>query len=114
MEESSSNLGVVTASKSRDAVETGQVAGQIALTVVFALLGAAYNPVWDKYQKIHVTTTVVPAESRGQYAVRVSFDRYIWNNQGLLWRTELVSEPKIYQEFFEKLGHGRALTASAS
>ncbi len=107
--ESSVDLGIVTGTKHRDAEESGQVASQIALTVAFALLGTAYNPVWDKTQEIHVTTVVAPAQSSGAYSIRVSFDRYITNNQGTLWRTELIHDPVIYQEFFAKLSHGTTL-----
>jgi hypothetical protein len=112
--ESSAALGVVTGMKQRDAEESGQIAGQIALTVAFALLGAAYQPVWDKEQKINVTSTVAPGAHAGEFAVRVSFDRYLWNNQGTLWKTELVQDPVVYQEFFSRLSHGRAVTEHAS
>ena len=111
--ESSAALGVVTGTKQRDAEESGQVAGQIALTVAFALLGTAYVPVWDKVQKINITTTVAPGLRPQQFAVRVSFDRYIWNNQGKLWKTELIQDRAVYQEFFERMSHGRTLGAHA-
>jgi len=112
--ESSAELGVVTGAKERDAQETGQVAGQIALAVVFALLGAPHNPTWDKDQSIHVTTTVAPADKQNDFAVRVSFDRYLWNNHGQLWKTELIQDPVIYQEFFSRLSKGRTISASAN
>lgn len=112
--ESSSDLGVVTGMKQRDAEENGQIAGQIAMTVAFALIGAYYVPSWDKEQKINVTTTVAPGSGPGEFAIRVSFDRYLWNNHGLLWKTELIQDPTIYQEFFSRLNHGRAVAAHAT
>jgi hypothetical protein len=39
VEESSSRYGVLAGSKDRDATETGQVVGQVALTIGLALLG---------------------------------------------------------------------------
>ncbi|MCX7373560.1 MAG: hypothetical protein NTW56_14195 [Alphaproteobacteria bacterium] len=39
IEESASRIGVFAGSKDRDATETGQVVGQIALTIGLALLG---------------------------------------------------------------------------
>jgi hypothetical protein len=39
----------------------------------------------------------------------VSFDRYITNNHGDLWRTELITDPVIYQQFYERLNQGLTL-----
>ena len=111
--ESSSDVGVIVASKQRDAEETGQVAGQIMLTVLFAALGSHYNPVWDTSQSIHVTLVTTPIENSRQIEVRVSFDRYLTNNHGQEWRTELILDEKIYQEFFERLSAGVFLEANS-
>src|SRR6185437_11031078 len=92
--------------KQRDAEEAGQVAGQIALTIALAALGAAYNPTWDKTQSIHLTLVISPVGQNGPQEIRVSFDRYITNNHGELWRTELVDDPLIYQQFYDRLNQG--------
>jgi len=107
--ESSADLGIVTGNKKRDAEENGAVAAQIALTVAFAVLGAAYQPTWDKVQDIHVTAVVAPTRSPADYSIRVSFDRYMTNNRGEQWRTELIQDPAIYQEFFDKLSFSSTL-----
>jgi hypothetical protein len=109
--ESSAEVGVISAAKDRDARETGQIAGTIALSLVAAALGAYSNPTWDESQAIHVTLVATPVENSGSVEVRVSFDRYITNNHGLLWRTELIQDQKIYQEFFDKLSAGAFLQA---
>jgi len=109
--ESSSDVGVVTASKQRDAEESGQVAGQMALVVLMALMGSAHNPVWDKEQTIHVTLVATPIENSSQVDVRITFDRVLTNNQGLQWRAELIHEPAIYQQFFERLSKSAFLEA---
>ena len=108
--ESSAEAGVVTGAKQRNAEETGQVVGQIALTIAFAVLGAAYSPVWDKDQSIHVTSVVTPTRDDKRFGVRVSFDRYLTNNQGVQWRAELIEDAAIYREFFERLDAGAALS----
>ena len=109
--ESSPEIGIVAGSKQRDAEETGQVAGQIALVVLFAALGSSYTPVWDKSQSIHVTLVTTPVENSKQIEVRVSFDRYLTNNHGHEWRAELILDDKIYQEFFEKFSSSVFLEA---
>lgn len=109
--ESSADVGVLVASKQRDAEESGQVAGQIALTVFAALLGAYHSPTWDTEQTIFVTLISTPVEGSDSAEVRVSFDRRMTNNYGKQWRTELILDEQIYQEFFNKLAEGLFLEA---
>jgi hypothetical protein len=109
--ESSSEAGVLVGSKQRDAEESGQVAGAIAVTVLLALMGAHANPTWDKSQDIHVTVVAMPILDSKQVEMRVSFDRYLTNNLGQQWRAELIQQPEIYQEFFDKLSQSAFLEA---
>ncbi len=109
--ESSVAVGVLVASKQRDAQEAGQIAGQVALMILAALLGSSHNPMWDKEQSIHVTLVATPIENSKQTEVRVSFDRQLTNNHGQRWRAELLLEPELYQQFFEKLSAGVFLEA---
>jgi len=106
LEESETDLGVLLATKDRDAVEAGQVAGAIVL----ALLGV-YMPI-DKNQTIRVSVITRPIEDgRGRTAVRVTFQRLVWNTQGQLSRIESLNEPELYQGFFEKLSQSVFLEA---
>lgn len=109
--ESSSEAGVLTGAKQRDAEEVGAVAGQVALTIMFAALGTSYDAAWDKEQSIKVTLSVTPAPDGKQVDVRASFDRILTNNKGIQWRAEILSDAKIYQEFFLKLSQSVFLEA---
>ena len=109
--ESSLEAGVLVGSKKRDAVERDQVAGQIVIMVIFAALGSRYDPVWDKEQTIIVTLVTTPVENSKQIETRVSFDRRLTNNYGKLWRSEVITEAAIYQEFFDKLSKSTFLEA---
>lgn len=104
--ESSKDVGLVVASKQRDAEESGQVAGAIMMTILFGT-----QPIWDKEQTIQITVTATPIENSKQIEVRASFDRNLVNNKGILWRAELLLEPKLYQEFFDKLSQAAFLEA---
>ncbi len=109
--ESSLEAGVLVGSKMRDAVERDQVAGQIVIMVLFAALGSRYDPVWDKEQTIIVTMVTTPVENSKQIETRVSFDRRLTNNYGRLWRSEIITDAPIYQEFFDKLSKSTFLEA---
>ncbi len=112
--ESSAEAGVLVASKQRDAEEAGQIAGQIALAFIGALLGAYTNPMWDKEQTIFVTLVATPIEGSGETEVRALFDRRIVNNHGQLWRSELIEDQEIYQEFFRKLSEALYIQAEST
>ena len=109
--ESDAEVGVLVASKRRDAEESGQIVGQVVVTILLAALGSAHNPVWDKEQTIYVTLVTTPIENSSQTEVRASFERRLVNNHGHLWRTELILDAAIYQEFFDKLSKATFLEA---
>ena len=99
LDESETKLGLITASKARDAQETGKVVGAIFVAAMFG--GQA---VFDKEQKIRVSVVTKKAlDSTSKTNVRVTFQRLIWNNQGRLWKMETLEDPEMYQGFFEKL-----------
>lgn len=111
VKDSSSEYGVLVGSKKRDAEESGQVAGQVALTVLFALMGSYYDPTWDKEQTIFATMVTTPIDGEKRSKVRISFDRRLINNKGQLWRSEIITDPKVYKEFFNQLSQGVFLEA---
>ena len=109
VEESSATTGFVVGSKDRDAVEAGQVAGQIVLAALVAALGAHHDPVWDKDQKIRIAIVTKPVF--GSILVRVTFQRLIRNTRNQVSRVETINDAQIYQEFFDKLSQAVFLEA---
>lgn len=97
-------LGVVVGSKERDATEAGQVVG----AVLVAMLVGEVPPV-DKNQKIRISIVTHP--SGNQTAVRVTFQRVVWNTEGQISRLQFLNDPKLYQEFFDKLSKSIFLEA---
>ncbi|WP_162530690.1 hypothetical protein [Rhodovastum atsumiense] len=110
IEESAPRFGVLAGSKDRDAVETPQVAGQIAITVFAALLGVHYDPMWDTDQVIRAT---VSTRSLGpqETSLRISFERIVTNNKGIS-RVEELTAPEFSTGFFEKVRAGLAQRTS--
>lgn len=108
IEESAPRYGVIAGSKDRDAVESGQVAGQIALTVGLALLGVHYSPVWDTDQVIRTTLSTAPAAG-GQTTLRVSFERIVTDNHGISRAEELTAE-EFSAGFFQRVRTGLVRT----
>jgi hypothetical protein len=108
--ESAPGGGVLVASKSRDAHEAAQVAGQVALALVAAAFLVVYIPNWDQAQSIQVTVVTSPEPASRQTALRISFERVVFMSQGGR-RYERLDDPKLYEEFFGKLSTGIAIGA---
>jgi hypothetical protein len=106
LDESETELGIIVASKERDATEAGQVAGAVLLAV---LIG--YIPDIDDEQRIRASLVTRRLEDRNGYAVRLTMQRIVWTDSGLVSKTEPLDEPEIYQEFFAKLSKSVFLEA---
>ena len=99
IDESETELGLISASKMRSAENTGQ----IVAAILIAALGGGSTPV-DKEQKMKVCIVTRPTGDQADYiAVRVTFQRVVWNTRGQVTRSESIIDSAIYQEFFGKL-----------
>jgi len=109
IDESSSELGFILGSKTRDATDAAQVTGAVILT----LLTGAAMPV-DKVQRMRVCVVTHPyGGSKEKIAVRVTFQRTVWNTQNQVSTNEAIEDPKVYQEFFSKLSKAVFLEANS-
>jgi hypothetical protein len=130
LDESNMDLGVLVASKNRDATDGGQIAGAILLAALFRVQAS-----YDKDQKIRASIVTKPAATSNPievevttktgkqikfnqpvnapkgYVVRVTFQRLVWNQKGVLTKIEGINDPEIYQEFFDKLSKSIFLQA---
>jgi len=104
IDESDSRLGVLVASKDRDASEVGQA----VMSVFFVLLTGVPLPT-DAQQKLRASVVTKPGTDG--LAVRVTFQRIVWNTQGQVSRVEALNDIKAYQDFFEKLSKSVFLEA---
>jgi len=106
LDESEVGLGVIVASKDRDATEMGQVVGAVAVAVLFG----AHMPVDDE-QKIRAALVTRKLEDRNGYAVRLTMQRIVWNTDRRVSKTEPLDDPEMYQAFFDKLSKSVFLEA---
>lgn len=109
--ETSAQSGLVMGDKDRDAMETGQVASQLFFAVVIAAMGGKSDPRWDQTQKIRVAIVSQPSADKAATQIRVTFQRIVWDNHRVLSKLETIDDPKIYQQFFDKLSQALFLEA---
>lgn len=108
IDESETKLGFILGTKDRDAKDAGQIAGSIVMGV---LLGV-YMPT-DDHQRMRASVVTHPyGEKEERMAVRVTFQRIVWNTQGQVSKRECIVDPEIYQEFFSKLSKAVFLEAN--
>jgi hypothetical protein len=106
IDDSETAVGLVVASKERDATEAGQVAGAIVMAVLFGV----YMPT-DKNQKIRASLVSRPVGDDQSTSVRVTFQRIVWNTQGQVSKIEGLNDPVLYQQFFERMSQAVFLDA---
>lgn len=105
VDETEPDLGLIVASKNRDASSTGEMIGAF-------VIGAASETevTYDVEQKIRASVVTRRLGKSGT-SVRVTFQRIVWNNRGEISTNESLDAPKLYQEFFVKLSTSVFLTA---
>lgn len=105
VDETEPDLGLIVASKNRDASSSGEMIGAY-------VIGAATDSevTYNVEQKIRASV-VTRSMGRSGTSVRVTFQRIVWNNLGEVAANESLEEPRLYQEFFAKLSNSVFLTA---
>ena len=111
LENSETKLGVLTASKQRDATS----GGEIAAAIVVALLGGGAMAI-SKDQTIRVSLVVRPVTSSGGLAlpqshfVRVTFQRLVRRTDNSTY-AETLRDATLYQDFYERVSKSVFLEA---
>ncbi|HQB12763.1 MAG TPA: hypothetical protein PLX96_07325 [Candidatus Omnitrophota bacterium] len=105
IDKSESELGIIVSSKDRTAVSVGQTTLAITADLACALMGSYSNLYGqtDKMQKIQASLVVSPSLAQNSTVVRVKFQSIVWNQMGQVSRFETIKDPKIYQDFFERV-----------
>lgn len=109
LDESAPGIGVLVGSKKRDARDSGQIAGQIMLGILF---GAAAMSI-DSEQLIRASLVTKPAENGNGYILRVTFQRVVWNQNKQVSKIEAINDQETYKGFFDKLSKSVFLEAQA-
>ena len=107
LDETESDLGLIVASKKRDATD----AKQVAMVIFLALLGIPMEMDQEQSIRVSLVSRPVSIDSDDSYFVRITFQRIVWTDQKTISKREPILEPIIYQEFYEKLSKSIFLEA---
>jgi hypothetical protein len=113
LDDSESELGLVSASKKADATHGGQIAAAVMLDILGALGGASPNATaqCDKHQIVKASVITKPGLDGKKTVVRLTLQRIVWNMNNQVSRVETINEPQIYQKFFDGLSKSIFLEA---
>ncbi|MBM3243724.1 MAG: hypothetical protein FJZ12_02690 [Candidatus Omnitrophica bacterium] len=106
-------LGLIVGSKERDATVPGQVAMAAFVDILAAAGGSSSNALAnvDSVQTILVSCVTRKSLEGNKVAVRVTFQRVVFNRMNQISRLETIKDSKIYEGFFEKLSKSIFLEA---
>jgi hypothetical protein len=110
----SKELGLIAGSKKESPFNIGGMATSAAVAVISSALSFPTSMPYSKDQMIRVSVVTRLAEGGNSTAVRVTFQRVVWDTEGKVAKSELLEGPAEYQAFFEKLAKALALDAHES
>jgi hypothetical protein len=115
LDDSETELGLVVASKACDAKDAGQMTGAFFVDLLCALNGTPSNAMAnvDAVQNVKVAVVAKPSLTEGKTVVRITFQRVVWSASNQINRVETLKDPKLYQNFFEKLSKAIFLEAQS-
>jgi len=126
LDESCPQLGLITSSKNRTAENSEQVANHVGKMLLFAAASLVLtqghgvvlttNPPgsvpFDKEQKIRASLVSTPVGDKEEHImVRLTMQRVVWNENNQISLAEVITDPQIYQQFFDKLAQSIFLEA---
>ncbi|MDJ0698773.1 MAG: hypothetical protein QNJ07_02855 [Woeseiaceae bacterium] len=111
------SLGVITASRVSDADDTGEKAGLFLLDILCAAGGGDCDKMSTAKdeQRIILTMVVLPSlERSGEYSVRVTIQRIIFDVESRIKILERIDTPEVYQDVFDNLRQALFIEVSES
>jgi hypothetical protein len=113
LDESESELGLVSASKKADASRKGEKFLAGLADFLGALSGSSSNisETLDDTQVVKASVIAKPSLDEGKTVVRITIQRIVWTQGGQISKVESVKEPGIYEKFYDSLSKAIFLEA---
>ncbi len=109
----SDELGLLAASKKATRYDIGDIATAAATTLLSQVTGIGSGTAFSKDQALRASVVARPAAAPGAVVLRVTIQRVLWEPDGTYSKTELVTDPAPYAEFFAKVAKAAGVEAHA-
>jgi hypothetical protein len=107
----SDELGFVGATKKGSAYNVAEIAASAATAIVTQVAGLGGSmPAYSKDQSLRAALVATRAGD-GALVLRITLQRVVWDSEEKVAKTELLTDPASYTEFFAKLAKASGLEA---
>lgn len=113
LDESESQLGLVSASKKADASRKAEKVLAAIVDILGALSGADtdLSETLDATQIVKASIVAKPSLDATKTVVRITLQRIVWTKAGQISKVESIMEPAIYDKFYASLSNAIFLEA---
>ena len=109
IDESETKLGLVAGSKKESAYNVGEIAASAAVAIITTALRFPQAMPISKERLVRASVVTRLGENDKSVAVRVTFQRVVWDTEDKVAKSELLEDPETYRVFFEKLSKAVSL-----
>jgi hypothetical protein len=112
--DSETDLGLIVASKKADAQNKGAVIMASIADAINAANGTPTNALaqQDEVQDVRASVIIKTSLDATKIIVRITFQRIVWSFAGQVNKAETMSDPTLYQKFFDSLSKSIFLEAN--
>jgi hypothetical protein len=111
IDQESAELGLIAGSKKEEPYNIGGMATSAAVAVITSALSVPTTVPYSKERLIRASVTTGRGENGDDTTVRLTLQLVVWDTEGKVAKSELLEEPTVYREFFDKLAKAATIEA---
>jgi hypothetical protein len=111
IDQESRELGLIAASKKEEPYNIGGMATSAAVAVITSALSVPTTVPYSKERLIRASVATGRGENGDSTTVRFTLQLVVWDTEGKVAKSELLEEPAMYRDFFDKLAKTASVEA---
>ena len=111
IDQKSTELGLIVGSKKEEPYNLGGMATSAAVAVISSALSIPTTIPYSKERLIRASVATGRGENGNNTTVRFTLQLVVWDTEGKVAKSELLEEPAMYRDFFDKLAKAASVEA---
>jgi len=111
IDQESPELGLIAGSKKESPYNIGGMATSAAVAVITSVLSVPTTVPYSKERLIRASIATGRGENGNSTTVRFTLQLVVWDTEGKVAKSELLEEPAMYRDFFDKLAKAASVEA---